>query len=935
MTRPPAFEQAYPRALWERERRFLEARRGCALPGDRPPDDVVGVALSGGGIRSATFCLGVFQALAYHRLLARIDYLSTVSGGGYFGSFLGRLYTRNEIRSPADVEALLSPTPAPPGTSATHDRLPDAMRWLRENGRYLSPNGAGDLLLGGAIVLRNWVAIHVVLLSFVLLAFLVAQVIRVGAEAAAGRLDGRSALALCEWVGCGSHWVWWSPFLIVPAAALLVAVVPTAWAYWLTGSWRDRAWHERPASGVAAAAALALGLLHAGRYLVGAVSLVVIGLTVLAWWGARYEARTRGAAKQREGAEIASVEEQRIFEIEEQRNRLSHWLKAALVVAGGGLAFAVIDSLGQTAYLLAQQRDSQVATYLGGALGALAGGAAFARRLATAAGGKTDGKRLRLPMSIVAAGTALLVVGVLLLVMSVISHGIAWRWQPPSGSPRLAWLADPPGRTVDAVAMPPRGWDIAGTVTLVTLVVGAFSLLFGRIWLFLNNSSLHSMYSARLTRAYLGASNPLRRKPGNESITRVLPGDNTDPASYWTAPPAGQPDPKRAPLHLINVTINETMDGRSQVQQQDRKGVGLAIGPCAFSVGVRHHAVFPSHADLRERPRSVQVLPAPAAAPGQPEPYRVFAFSPGQWRGGEPLTIGAWVGISGAAFSTGMGSRTSLGLSVLCGLANVRLGYWWDSAIGRDFGVAGSRVLRSLERAFPVQVYLLSEFLSRFYGTSRARWFLSDGGHFENMGGYELIRRRLARILLVDAEADPRYTFEGLANLLRKARLDFGAEITFLGPEELDAAVARPHRHLFGSLEQLRRGRWFEEPVHDVRTGQARRSIDDPVDETRHSLAHAALARVTFMDEPARVGWLVYVKPTLTGDESADLTQYHRSHPSFPQETTADQFFDEAQWESYRMLGFLIAHDVFGAERPSGPPVPPTTRTPREILFEG
>ncbi len=87
-----------------------------------------------------------------------------------------------------------------------------------------------------------------------------------------------------------------------------------------------------------------------------------------------------------------------------------------------------------------------------------------------------------------------------------------------------------------------------------------------------------------------------------------------------------------------------------------------------------------------------------------------------------------------------------------------------------------------------------------------------------------------------------------------------------------------------------------------------------------------------FADEPDRPGWLVYLKPTLTGDEPADVTQYHRTHASFPQETTADQFFDEAQWESYRRLGFLIGNDVLGDGRPSGAVVPPEARTPREIL---
>jgi hypothetical protein len=307
--------------------------------------------------------------------------------------------------------------------------------------------------------------------------------------------------------------------------------------------------------------------------------------------------------------------------------------------------------------------------------------------------------------------------------------------------------------------------------------------------------------------------------------------------------------------------------------------------------------------------------------------YRVFAADTGPgWPGGESLSIGKWTGISGAAFSTGLGSRTSLGLSLLCGLANVRLGYWWNSGVSPSWRSGGRRPW-ALETVFAVQSYLLSEFLSRFYGTSRKHWYLSDGGHFENMGAYELIRRRLARIVLIDAEADPDYTFDGLANLIRKARLDFGARVEFLTEKGIEECVPQAHRHLFGTLEQLRRGKWSQEPVKERLIDQLRLTVEEPVDEARHSLAHAALARVTFVDEPGWEGWLLYIKPTLVGDEPADIVQYHRAHLPFPQETTADQFFDEAQWESYRMLGYHIGLDVFGTGVPAatGPPsVPPS-----------
>ena len=82
-----------PLGLQEAERDAIRERRAAARceAKDAPP---IGLALSGGGIRSATFSLGVLQSLARADLLRRFDYLSTVSGGGYIGSFLGRLLSR-------------------------------------------------------------------------------------------------------------------------------------------------------------------------------------------------------------------------------------------------------------------------------------------------------------------------------------------------------------------------------------------------------------------------------------------------------------------------------------------------------------------------------------------------------------------------------------------------------------------------------------------------------------------------------------------------------------------------------------------------------------------------------------------------------------------------------------------------------------------------
>ena len=84
------------------------------------------------------------------------------------------------------------------------------------------------------------------------------------------------------------------------------------------------------------------------------------------------------------------------------------------------------------------------------------------------------------------------------------------------------------------------------------------------------------------------------------------------------------------------------------------------------------------------------------------------------------------------------------------------------------------------------------------------------------------------------------------------------------------------------------------------------------VDRSRVSRAHAALAKVKYQN--GHESWLVYIKATLMGDEPEDVCHYHRAHPEFPQETTSDQFFDEAQWESYRRLGLHVGHRVLKPE---------------------
>jgi hypothetical protein len=220
---------------------------------------------------------------------------------------------------------------------------------------------------------------------------------------------------------------------------------------------------------------------------------------------------------------------------------------------------------------------------------------------------------------------------------------------------------------------------------------------------------------------------------------------------------------------------------------------------------------------------------------------------------------------------------------LLTGFFNLRLGYWWDAHGWKKDGKRNDSLTVIAEFfawLFPVQSYILDEYLARFHGPTKELWNLSDGGHFENMGAYELIRRKIDRIVIIDAEADAEYQFQGLGNLVRKVRIDFDAEIEFCSLSELNTFANNAQPKWLGTLDDIKQGK-----------------------------AYATLAHVNYPFAPPST--LLYIKAAIIGDEPRDILNYRETNPGFPQQSTADQFFDEAQWESYRKLGEHIGNQVF------------------------
>ncbi|WP_243288767.1 hypothetical protein [Geothrix terrae] len=427
------------------------------------------------------------------------------------------------------------------------------------------------------------------------------------------------------------------------------------------------------------------------------------------------------------------------------------------------------------------------------------------------------------------------------------------------------------------------------------------SVAFGRTFSFLNQSTLGPFYTEMLTRAYLGASNGVRHA-GAESAPYVVDGDDLSWRDY-------RPHEHGGPLHLINVCLNETTGGESQVTQRDRKGMALAVGPAGVSVGVRHHALWEK--------------PLPKGGSGA---YGVFQVRRDETFNPEKLTVGQWMGISGAAVGTGMGHASNRGLSFLFGILNARLGHWWDSGIRprlRMLRMSKRLLVRPFRTAFSVQLHILDEFLGRFPGTSTQLWPVSDGGHFENLGLHELLRRRVPFIISVDAGADPKSDLGDLENLVRLARVDLDADVHFLSAEELKTFASgqdgkdsplKPFvevvegQAILGPLDWLRRGDWDGEML-------AKEGCQG------FSRCHASLARVTYREMAAGGSWILYIKPTLLKAGQVhdglplDVRKYHEHHPDFPHEGTQNQFYNEAQWESYRRLGEYIGRRLFQGER--------------------
>ncbi len=243
------------------------------------------------------------------------------------------------------------------------------------------------------------------------------------------------------------------------------------------------------------------------------------------------------------------------------------------------------------------------------------------------------------------------------------------------------------------------------------------------------------------------------------------------------------------------------------------------------------------------------------------------------------VSLATAMSISGAAANpdaapNGQGVERNKFVAFLMSIFNARLGYWMANPARPNrrrtnrpnFWVPGLR-----QGLFGRGLHEHAQFLE-----------LTDGGHFDNTGVYELVRRRTKLIIVCEAGQDSDFSMDDLANVIEKVRVDFSVFIEFNDPAT-DIAGLRPRT-------ARRRG----ECERGFAVGRIRYPRGSPTSPE-------------FDD-----GIIVYLQAVPIAAMPTDVDSYWRRNLQFPNDTTADQFFDEDNLEAYRELGYAIAGQFYG-----------------------
>jgi hypothetical protein len=931
----------------------MQAESEClkAAEASKPgPGSSFGLAFSGGGIRSATFNLGVLQGLAQAKMLPKINYLSTVSGGGYIGGWLISWINRAG-RGVSEVQEQLGnyQCARQPGEQIAE---PKQVSFLRDYSNYMTPRlgifGADTwaaiatylrnvllnqiilvALLGAIIVVpwcilrsSNWISwqfsafLHdgfrgsawvvgfagMFLLLGVCWASMQAACCSLTAKeappsAGQGYVIGLTVLpiflsatltSIALWLGPADddRWRWW--FWPLQGAVIygFVHVVGVVCRYTAIRSAKQ----EGKKFNTSQAIYIPLTAIVAGA--IGGFLLELLNQVVVVWrgWGHGFaHALTWGPAMFVAAFLLTGTLHigfmKTFIEPEEQE----WWSRT------GGLLLLV--SAAWTALFALSIFVPWLFSVWGGWLWAklsLAAGWALSTAFGVIAGRspKTSGKKDDEPtvVDLAAQACPYIFIGGMLVLLSWGAFWLAERKLDPertlaavttsAGTQNVsvagtvkqdAGSANQAGAGENASAMTIAGNLTVRTAAAATLAEKAqeFWGIVSRLpvhfmWLDLglllltsilvafrvdiNIFSMNLLYRNRLVRCYLGASRL-------DSHRHPNPFTGFDPADEYSMVAFVKEKGYDGPYPIVCAALNVTHGER--LAWQERKAESFVFTPryCGYEFSDMHASA------KAKQPGGYRETEQYAYPQDARDPFHAEV-------GG--VHLGTAISISGAAASPNMGYHTSPPLAFLMTVFNVRLGWW----LANPRYANDELTLGAAQGGPPCSLlYLLKELFAST--TDRSDYvYLSDGGHFENLAIYELVRRRCRYIVACDADADEGMSFGDLGNAIRKCRSDLGVEIT-IDPTPLRLSEADGFAKVHGVMGAIRYPECSE-------------------------------------GGPVVSGKILFIKPTISETTPRDVLAYRDSHPEFPDQTTADQWFDESQFESYRRLGLHAFRTLAG-----------------------
>jgi len=801
-------------------REELERLRDAAVAGP-----VCGLALSGGGIRSASFALGLMQALHSVHAFKRFDYLSTVSGGGYIGGAF--TYFRNafqdlgkdwfpfgyDVAEGVSKAKAIGARAAAPGNPAG-ERAQQIVNYLRQHASYLTPSRKFDRPALVAGVLRG--LISTVLPYFTILAGFLGILVLLGAfdeqprlsafwslssatiEAAAGAAPGSDGdcpqadcpgaclAALCgESESC--------------AKALCAALEAVAAGEADCANAACNGKEKTPPDFF-----LAAGLGSVGLWLAAATLFAFLISSILAGVVHNYDRNEQFA--------------------QSGYSQLIRFYRAAGKLLLLALALLCLATLPWVhAYLNSLWRN-------GGALpanftalfGAIAGAAGLIGRLRNVVGGAA----VR-PSPLKAAGMA---VAGLVFVYAFLLLGYG------------ASVTLLQAKSIFAI----KGWDVLGNglslqawrdfPSLLNLVLSPLAFLGGLLvayFVSINLATQHRIYRDRLMEVFCAEESALI----SGEWARAKRAQSRAGWLVNMMPPA-------RPYHLINACLVTTDSNKRRYR--GRGGDNFIMTPLFCG----------SDATGWVRTKV----------------------------GMEALSLPTAIAVSGAALNAhagphGTGILRNKAYAAVLGLLGLNLGVWLPNP--KRFAPDG-RPPTHIPNLLNPGYFALS---GRKLNETNAYVQLSDGGHFENLAIYELIRRKVDFLWISDAGQDAGFSFEDLANAIERVRVDFAVNLRFQN-DDYDLSHLIP--------------------------GSA--TSDNPAGENfieRYKLATRGYAIGTIEYPTGEKGVVVYVKSTLTRGLPGDIYGYRSRNGDYPHQTTLDQFFDEDQFEAYRELGYRLAVQLF------------------------